>query len=248
MNKKVKILIIVLVILFVGSIVKNSLFQSVLAGALSKATHVPVRIGSTNLGILSGKLTLRGIRIYNPKSFPEKLMLDAPLVAVHLDSSALFQRRLHFKDVKLNVKEIIVIKNRDGQLNVDALKATGEEKRKSEAPKSKTEMPPLKIDRLSLTVGRVVYKDYSGGGSPMVQEFDVNIQDRVYTNIENPAAIVSLIMFEALTRTTLSRLANLDISSFKDQATGALSQGLDLVGGGADTAENAAKNILDLFN
>ena len=244
MNKKVKFLIIVLVILIVGSIVKNGIFQSILGSALSKAAHVPVRIGSTQVRFLSSGITLKGIKVYNPRSFPERLMVDAPLVSIDFDPPALFKNQLHFKDVKLNVKEVIVIKNRDGSLNVNAMKPTQDDRAKSKKREPKDQMPALKIDRLSPTVGRVVYKDYSAGGEPAIQIFDVNIQDRVYTNIQNPTVLVSLIMSEVLTRTALSRLANLDIGSFKDitdQATG-------LVGGGADTMENAAKNILQMLS
>ncbi len=244
MNKKVKFLIIVLVILFVGSVAKNGIFQSVLASALSKAAHVPVRIGGTSVRFLSSGITLKGIKVYNPRSFPERLMVDAPLVSIDFDPAALFKNQLHFKDVKLNVKEVIVIKNRDGSLNINAMKPTEEDKTKSKKGEAKGQVPALQIDRLSLTVGRVVYKDYSAGGEPAIQVFDVNIQDRVYTDIQNPTVLVSLIMSEVLTRTALSRLANLDIGSFTDitdQATG-------LVSGGADTMENAAKNILQMFS
>jgi len=243
-NKKVKFLIIVLVILFVGSVVKNGIFQSILGSALSKAAHVPVRIGSTQVRFLSSGITLKGIKVYNPRSFPERLMVDAPLVSISFDPAALFKHQLHFKDMKLNVKEVVVIKNRDGNLNVNAMKPTEEDKKKSKKGETKGQMPALMIDRLSLTVGRVVYKDYSAGGAPSIQVFDINIQDRVYTNIQNPTVLVSLIMSEALARTTLSRIANLDIGSFtdiKDQAT-------NFVGGGADTMENTAKNILKMFN
>ncbi len=244
MPKPVKIVIIVLAVLFIGSFLKNGIFQSVLNGALSKAAHVPVRIGGTSVHFFSSGITLKGIKVYNPRSFPERLMVDAPLVSIDFDPAALFKHQLHFKDLKLNVKEVVVIKNRDGNLNVNAMKPTEEDKTKSKKGETKGQMPALKIDRLSLTVGRVVYKDYSAGGAPSVQVFDINIQDRVYTNIQNPTVLVSLIMSEALARTTLSRIANLDISSFtdlKDQATG-------LVGGGADKMENTAKNILKMFN
>ena len=244
MPNPVKILIIVLAVLVVGSFLKNGIFQSILNGALSKAAHVPVRIGGTSVRFLSSGITLKKIKVYNPKGFPEKLMVDAPLVSIDFDPPALFKKQLHFKDIQLNVKEVVVIKNREGNLNVNAMKPTEEDKKKSKKGEAKGQMPSLMIDRLSLTVGRVVYKDYSGGGAPSVQVFEINIQDRVYTNIQNPSVLVSLIMSEALARTTLSRIANLDIGSFTDLSD----QATNLVGGGADKMENTAKNILKMFN
>jgi hypothetical protein len=150
------------------------------------------------------------------------------------------------------VKEIIVIKNKEGKLNVNVLRPTPDEKRKQDQQASKPakeggKAPQLQIDRLKLSIGRVIYRDYSQGGKPAEQVFDINIKDRVYTNISNPSAVISLIMFEALTRTSLSRLANLDMNMFKDGASGALSEGLGLIGDGVDGAENTAKGLLKLF-
>ena len=54
-------------------------------------------------------------------------------------------------------------------------------------------------------------------------------------------------MFEALTRTTLSQLTNLDISSFKEGGLQALSKGLGLLSDGTGAAQNTAKQILNLF-
>ncbi len=173
-------------------------------------------------------------------------MIDAPLVAINFDPGALWKGQLHFEEANLNLKEIVVIKNRAGQLNIDALKPSESEKKKAKEP-SKGEAPQLKIDKLFLSIGRVIYKDYSQGGSPKTEVFDVNIQNRIYTNIDDPGVIVSLIMFEALTRTTLSKLTNLDLSLFKDQAGGAPSGGLGIMGQGADKAEAAAQKILSLF-
>src|SRR3989338_394997 len=114
MNKTLKILVIVLASLIVLSVMKNAIFQSILTGALSKATHVPVRIGSTSIRFISGVINLRNIRVYNPKGFPEKLMLDAPQVAIDFDPPAFFKGQLHFEEVRLNLKEVIVVKNRSG--------------------------------------------------------------------------------------------------------------------------------------
>ena len=108
--------------------------------------------------------------------------------------------------------------------------------------------PKLMIDKLSLSIGKVVYKDYSQGGQqPQVQTFDINIQNREYRNIDNPSAIVSLVMFEALTRTSLSRLANLDLDSFKEGGIQALSKGLGVVSDGTDVVQNTTKQLLNLI-
>jgi len=218
-----------------------------LEGGISKAAHVPVHIGSTHVGLLSSSINLKNIRVYNPKGFPERRMLDAPQLFIHFDLPAFFKSKVHFKQVRINLKELIVIKNRDGRLNVDAAKPTETERNKKEKAKP-GKAPEFQIDELHLTIGRVVYKDYSAGPPPQVQTFEIGIQDRVFTNINDPTAVVSLVMFEALTRTTLSRLVNLDISVFKEGASDVLSKSLGLVGDGTGTIQDTAKNILKLFD
>ena len=250
MNKPTKIAIIVLAVLLILNFTKNMIVQAAIEGVVSGAAHVPVRIGSTSAQFLSGKMTLRNLRVFNPRSFPEPLLLHVPLIAVNFDAGALIKGTAHFREVRVNLKEVIVIKNRDGKLNVDALQPSKDERSKakeSQRTAAKGQETKLKIDKLYLTVGRVLYKDYSGGGQPSVQTFDINIQDREYDNIDNPTALVSLIMFEALTNTAISRLAHLDVGIFKDGASGVLSKGLGLVGEGAEGVDKAAQSIFGLF-
>ena len=147
--------------------------------------------------------------------------------------------------MKLNLRELVVVKNAKGELNIDALKP--KHSRESEPKKPQGQAPKLKIDRLSLTIGRVVYKDYSLGEQPSIQVFDIDIQDRQYTHIEDVQAVVSLIMFEALTRTSLSRLAGFDIDIFRDEAGSLLTSGLGIVKDQADNLSDTAKGLLSLF-
>jgi uncharacterized protein involved in outer membrane biogenesis len=256
MKKPVKVLVALLVALVVLTIAKNALIQTALASAISHAAHVPVRIGSTRAAILSGSIDLKDVRIDNPRGFPERQMLHIGRIAIDAEPAAFLKNRAHFESVRLDLKELAVIKNRDGKLNVDALKPTPKEKerareqqkmQKEQAKKKGAPGPKLQIDVLTMSIGKVVYKDYSAGGQPSVQVFDVGIRDREYRNITDPSAVVSLLMVEALTRTTLSRLADLDMDLFKDGAAGALASGLGLVGEGTQTFEDTAKGVMSLF-
>lgn len=253
MNRKfiLKAAIVAVAALFLIGVAKNLLIQSVLAASISRAAHVPVGIGHTDASFLKSSIRVKDIRVKNPPGFKEKLMLHAPLIAIHFDVPAFFKGSAHFQEIRLDLKEVVVVKNAQGKLNIDAMKPREEEKKKrkkAREEKAKGKAPKLMIDKLYLTIGRVVYKDYSSGAKePVVQTFDINIKDRLYAKIDNPSGIISLIMVEALTRTTLSRLADFDVSIFKDGALGAVSGGLGAVGDGADALENTAKGIAGLF-
>lgn len=251
MKQAIKIVVVVLVVLAVLSTVKNTIVQTMLSAALSKAAHVPVQIGSTRVGFLSASIEIKKLRAYNPNNFPDKLMLDVPQITIHFDPPALFKGQAHFKQVDLNLKELYVIRDKNGRLNVDAVKPTKTETTKAKNDSkavSEGKAPQLLIDKLSLSIGRVVYKDYSAGPKPAIQTFDINIQNREYRNIQDPGALVSVILFEALTRTTLSRLTDLDLHSFKEGGLNALSDSLGLAGNGKEAVQNAAKKLISLFN
>jgi len=241
MNNKIKVLALVVAAFVVFSVVKNGLFQMVIGTAISKAARVPVQIGSTSVRLLTSSINLRNIRFQNPRGFRERVMMDIRQIYIDFDPGAIFKGQAHFEQVKLDLKEIIVIKNREGALNVDAMKPSKDQAQKPERQKGKD--VKLKIDQLYLTVGRVVYKDYSAGGEPAIQTFDIGIENREYRNIEDPAVVVNLIMFEALSRTTLNRLADLDLGSFKKGFSG----GLDNVVTGAGSLEEKVKGIMSLF-
>lgn len=239
MNKQVKVAIIVVVAIFGLMIIKNAFFQVAIGTALSKASHVPVRIGSTNVSLLSSSINLKNIKFLNPRHFPERLMMKIQQVFINFEPASLFRGQAHFEEVRLSVQEIIVIKNREGVVNVEAMKPKEGTGKKGAAPKEGKEMK-IKIDKLYLTIGRVVYKDYSVGPTPKVEVFEIGLQNREYRNIENPTALVNLIMFEALTHTTLGRLANLDLGEFKQGFLGQLE-------GGPGAVEETARGILSLF-
>ncbi|OGW91538.1 MAG: hypothetical protein A3D28_04690 [Omnitrophica bacterium RIFCSPHIGHO2_02_FULL_63_14] len=254
---KIKALLVTLIALVAIGVILNSLkngfVQSVLEKEMTKAAHVPVRIGSTSVRLIANRVILKNLRFYNPSGFPaqDNVMVDAPLILIDFDAAALLEGTAHFEEVRLNFKAINVVRNAQGVLNVDAVKPKkGEQDRPSKPgkPDVKGRRVNLQIDKLYLTVGRVVFKDYShGGAEPMVQVFDINLQDRLFQNVTDPSAVVRLVMFESLARTTLNRLANLDVSLFKDGAAGALSGGLGAVTEGADTMEATAKKIASLF-
>ena len=245
--KAVKVVVIVVVAFLILTVAKNGITQAVLASGISSAAHVPVRIGGVDLSFLKASIRIKNLLVANPSGFPERTMVDVPQVFIDFDPGALFKGKAHFEQVKLDLKELVVIKNKEGKINVESVKPSSKEKKEAhEKAKQAGGGKPtkLQIDLLSISIGKVVYKDYSAGGEPQVQTFDINIQNREYRDITDPSMIVSLVMTEALTRTTLSRLANLDIDSFKEGGIQAVAKGLGVVSDGTDSAVTGVKQAL----
>ncbi|MBI2095633.1 MAG: hypothetical protein HYT89_05650 [Candidatus Omnitrophica bacterium] len=253
-KKWVKTGLVFLAVLFCLGLAKNLLIQTVVASSLSRAAHVPVSIGNTEVSLLAGSIRLKNLRFRNPAGYPEKWMVEIPEVFLDLHPGALWKGRIHVEEARFTVRLFSVIKDEKGRLNIQALKSAPGGRSATRAPAGRpVRRPSLKIDRLYLSLGKVFYKDYTGraGQPPAVQEFDLGIQNRLYRDVHDPSTVVNLVVFEALTRTTISRLAGVDLSFFKESARSVLEEGAgglaDLVQEGTGTLTDTTESLFNWF-
>ncbi|MBL7081407.1 MAG: hypothetical protein ISS44_02420 [Candidatus Omnitrophica bacterium] len=252
--KKILVIIAILVIVVAASIfTKDMIARTVVSTGVKAITGLNLSIESMDVGIFKTSIGIKGLRLFNPSGFVDKLMADIPEIYVDYDLGALIKKRLHLETLRLNLKELVVIKNLNGELNLNSLQVIKEEK-KEVAPSDmeKTEMPQPQIDVLELKIGRVIYKDYSEGTPPKVKVFNVNIDQR-FENITDLYALARLIVVKALINTTLPSLANLDLGSLKEEITETLKKkatqtGVDTAKELINTATDAIRKILPFGN
>ena len=185
---------VVVVAVFSLGIIRDQLIKGVVTITASAVTGAPVRIDGFSLGLFSQSVKIKGFRMYNPRGFSRGILADLPTINVKLDTGALFRRKLHLVNVEVELKELGIEKNREGKLNVDALKVADEGKKEKAG---ETKPMPLQIDTLKLGMGRVVSKDYSGGGEPIVNVYAINIQ-KGYKNITSVQQLAALILAEPM--------------------------------------------------
>ncbi len=207
-QKWIKILGIVVVGLFVLGVAKNILIKSAVTIGASQVTGAKVKIKKFSLGIFSQSVQIKGFQMYNPKGFPKGVMVDIPEIRVDLDLPALLGGKLHLPMVVLDLKELVLVTNKEGLLNVDALKVSQVDEKKSEEkkseekkePKKKKESKPMamQIDILKLNLGQVVQKDYSKGDKPVIQATDIGINDKEFKNITSAQQFATLVLVQAM--------------------------------------------------
>ncbi len=250
--KKIGIGLLIVVIILVGLVLaKNIIIKTAVSGGVKAATGLKLQIKGLRVGIFNSLIDIKDLKLFNPPDFTDKVMADVPLIYIDYDLGAFFKNKVHLEEMKLDLKEFVVVKNEKGELNLDSLKVVKEEKgekvSKEKAPEEKKEAPKIQIDDLSLKIGKVIYKDYSKGGSPQVKEFNVNI-DEQYQNITDPNALVSLIVVKALTKTTIANLANFDISALQGQAAEAMGKATEALKGiGGGTIEKTTEGLKKLL-
>jgi len=155
------IILAILAALFFG---KNVIIKTSVTAGVSAITGLKLSIRSMDIGIFKSLIGINKLQLYNPSGFVDELMIDLPEIYVDYNLGAFMKGKTHLEEVRLNLKEFVVVKNEAGELNLDSLKVvkTAEEEEViDEGKKKKTEMPELQIDLLELRIDKVVYKDYS---------------------------------------------------------------------------------------
>jgi uncharacterized protein involved in outer membrane biogenesis len=236
---------------------KDAMAKSAVQVGVKYATGLEMEIDRMQVGLLNTRLGIEGLRLKNPPGFADPYMFDVPEVYVDYDLGSFLRKEPHIEEIRFNLNELTVVRASDGHLNLDALRAVQASKDKEAAPQQQVEPAKepreqaamkVRIDLLKLKVGKVVYKDYSRGDPPRVQEFAVNIDESV-PNITNLQVFAATIVSRALARTAVARLTGFDLKElegFAEQGLGlAAEQAKALVGTALTTANGAAKQLSD---
>ena len=189
MRKFLIVLGIVVISLAGVTIFKNLIIKSVVTTVASRVTGVPVHIDGFSLNILSSTIHISGFKMYNPSGFPEDILVSCSKINVIYDRATLFKQKRHFLLVEIELKEMGLTKNKEGKLNVDSLKIVQQSKSSSPIP--------MQIDLLTLSIGKIVYKDYTIGTEPSVRVYDVNRQ-KSYKGIPTAQQLALLVLSEPM--------------------------------------------------
>lgn len=247
--KKLSIFLLILLVLFFAVVLaRDAIIKTTAEKGIEMMTGLKLEIGNFKTGLLKPVVHVQNFKLFNPKDFSDSIMIDIPEVYVNYNLPAILRGEVHLPEVRLTLSEFIVVKNAQGELNLDALKSIQAQK-KDRAPADKTtektsaESPSIKIDELRLRIGRVVYKDYSRGAAPQVLEFNINI-DETYHNIQDPNALVNLIITRALMNTTIASLANFNLKGLQQAVAGTLSGAQKTVFSAADAVTETGKQAV----
>jgi len=250
MNKWLLVLIIIIAVIVVGSIFKDLIIRTAVSGGVQAVTGLKLEMRGLHVGLSS--VGIKDLKLFNPAGYPDKIMVDMPEFYVSYDLLGFLSGKAHIKALKLNLSEFVIIKNQNGELNINSLKVVKAQKEAQAAPgKKKAKAPEINIDRLDLKIGKVVYKDYSRGTPPKVQEYNLKL-DEHYENITDLYSLGSLIIVKALMSTGLASVTGFDlgplsssVSSITTTAFGTANQAVNVGTGVAETAAETAKETAE---
>ena len=185
-------------------------------------------------------LQIKGLEIRNPSGFNEKIFVSMPEIYASLILQDLLSgKAAHLQEVRLNLQEVHIEKNEKGISNVELLSSVGKAQKGAQAPPppaGKKKPIPFLLEKLDLTIRNVSFEDRSGllgsalGSTPSVVPkrfaMDLNVQNEVFTNIQDPVVLVNLILVKVLNGATLGRLLNINPEKLlSDSMTSAVNSG-----------------------
>lgn len=200
---------------------RNIIAKAALVRGMKALTGLDVSVGAIDVGIGKSYLSVRDVRLANPAGFADPVMAFMPELYIAYDLGAVLKNKIHLQELRINLEELDIVRERNGGVNINALKALLPGGAAGPAP-------DIKIALLELTVGKVGYKDYSSG-SPVAREFPLNLRER-FQNITDPKALVGIILTRALSKTNVAELINFDAASLKEEISAGVGQAVQSVG------------------
>jgi len=238
--------VILAFIIIIGALIagKNIIGKIVIEKGVQAITGLPLEIKKLDIGIFSSHIGITDLSLFNPSGFPKGIMFHAPEIFVDYHLGDMLKGKVHLEDVRLNFDQLVIVKNTDGKMNFEALKPKAKEESKESAKDkggagTKKGMPQIQIDHLVLKIGKVVYKNYSGGGEPSVQEFNINISEEL-TDVTNVRKLLGLVASRAIAKTALNIPFDFTSGILKD-VSGAPKQVVDTLKNTADILKDKIK-------
>ena len=225
MNKKLIIYTLVLFTIVISMLLllnygKNIVVRFYLEKTIKSTIDLRFAIEECSVSILNTDARIKNLTIFNPKEFKDKLMIDIAEIYIDFDTYALLKGKPYLRDLRINVDEIAIFKNKEGKLNLESLavvKASEQEKNAAEI--SGVAIPAIRIDSFELKVKKVSYKDYSQALLPMIIEKDINVNER-FENIENLSLVVRLILVEAIKKAAIEQLLTINLQALSRPING----------------------------
>ena len=110
------------VVLVVGFLLcLNSILRVLIEHNIRAQTGMDAEIGRVEVGWTEPTFEIRDLKIYNSPSFGGTPFLDVPEIHIEYDRMALLKSELHLTLVRLNLAELDIVRNRNGDINVFSL-------------------------------------------------------------------------------------------------------------------------------
>ena len=168
---------------------RDGLVTWTLRRALSGATGVGVRLDQTELGLSDASWCLRNLVLSNPPGFAPGPMVEIPEIFVRYDIASSRSNSVRLAEFRLHLAELNVDVDKTGRTNLMTLSQSGIPGR------SGTNLMAggwqfSGIDRLTLSLGRITFRDARDPGRNRI--LDLGVTNRTLENVTSPLQLIPL--------------------------------------------------------
>jgi hypothetical protein len=193
------------------------LLPSIVTGLIKKRTGFDATVQHLYVNPFTASVYISQLRINNPDTFPQNDFVSVNEFKTAVEPGSVFSDRVVVKDAVFDVAFIAVVKNAQGQTNLDAFKAgvqsssaedKGPDQKGQPKPAAPAEKEPPKqflIHHLVVKLDKIIIADYSGA-QPNVREITLNI-NRTFTEVTDLKQI-SVRLLADLSAAGAGKLAN----------------------------------------
>ncbi len=220
--KKILIFIVLAIVALLGAlfIFKDTVLKISVEQAVSLVTGFPTKVDSIRYSFPE-TIHVQGLKIKNPAGFEKEIFTDIPEIYINISLQEILKKeRIHIREMRLNLQEVNVERNREGVTNLQKLASIGQtaggkpaQTTAKPAPSKPEPALPFQLDKFVLTMRRVSFHN-QGGVLPGVPvggtSVDLNVQGQVFNNINDPLVLVNLVVMKIVYGTTFGKLAGID--------------------------------------
>jgi hypothetical protein len=174
-----RLLILAIVLMVALLLLKDTILKNLTEAGIRRATGMEVKIGSISSKLTRPILTAENVVLYNTAEFGGGPFLDIPELHLEYSGDARGRGDMHFKLVRINLREFNIVESKDGRTNITDMSAALQK-----AQTVNTNQPGYQfngIDTLNLTVGKVRY--ISLRNPKRNQEMNLALQNEIIQNV-----------------------------------------------------------------
>jgi hypothetical protein len=168
------------------------LLPSIVTGLIKKRTGFDATVQHLYVNPFTASVYISQLKINNPDTFPQNDFVSVNEFKTAVELNSVLSDRVVVKEAVFDVAFIAVVKNAQGQTNVDVFragvqpanpeaKAPGQKEETKLAPEEKKKPKQFLIRHLVVKLDKIIIADYSGP-EPKVHEMPVSI-NRTFTDV-----------------------------------------------------------------
>ena len=179
-------------------LLKDTLLKQYVEHRISKETGMKAVIEQFHWAPRTHTIAVRNFKLYNTPEFGGAPFIDLPEVRLEYVRADVAAGKIHLKDLRLQLAEVRLVKNKEGQLNVTFEDEGAPPERVQNNQHSKPRLEFGGIDKLHLSLGKVVYTDLQNPTNNT--QYELRVRDELITDVRTESDVVNWLLTRLLAK------------------------------------------------